>query len=377
MTEYLILASNFNRWAGPNNPLLDLCNHLYRNLEVDIALATHNAMFSGDFLKHVGFPIFPVLGGTRSDPISRLAFSPTNAIVIKKLIRFLKIQVNKIFVNASIDTLFETHFAINAKIVTGYNALGNETKSTVFNLLDRLAISTSVGRITAHTEYQKSFYQKMGIDENKIAVIPHCIDLRRIEKSAGRKNDDHAETANEPTIFYGGRLSAEKGIGELLECYQSLLKETSARLVLIGDGPLRDWILGKKKQIERKHRNSKIIFFGRWQPPEILLKTMLESDIVALPSYHEMFPIILLEAMCLRKAIVSTCLGGPTEMITHGANGLLIDPHERNDLKDALIKLVTNSKLRNRLGANAFRTLQQKYEVSVVAPRFLEFWDSD
>ena len=377
MTEYLVLASNFNRWAGPNNPLLDLCNYLHRNLGVDLALATHDAMYSGSFLKHVGFPILPVLEGTRSDPMTRLAFAPTNVFVIRKLIRFLKIQANKIFVNASIDTLFETHFAINARIVTGYNALGNEAKSTMFNLLDRLAISTSVGRIAANSAYQKTLYQKMGIDENKITVIPHCIDLRRIEKSAGKKNDDGAETSNETTIFYGGRLSAEKGIGELFECYQSLLKETSARLVLIGDGPLRDWILGKKKQIERKHGNSKIIFFGRWQPPEILLKMMVESDIVALPSYHEMCPIILLEAMCLKKAIVSTCLGGPREMITNGANGLLIDPHDKNDLKDALTKLATDSKLRDRLGANAFQTLQQRYEVSVVAPRFLEFWDGD
>jgi glycosyltransferase involved in cell wall biosynthesis len=377
LTEYLLLASSFDRWAGPNNPILDLSNYLFNVLNIDLMLVTHKSKFNPDFAEWIHFPILPSLEGSSSAPHIRLVFAPLNIGIIRKIIKQWKISKNKIFVNASIDTLFEAHYAAKAKICTGYNVLGNDTASIGYHLLDYLAIRTSVGRIVAHTEYQKNLYLRMGIDENSISVIPHCIDLGRIEKAVGKENGESAGAADEPTIFYGGRLSVEKGIRELVECYRSLLKETSAKLVLVGDGPLRDWILEKKKQIERKHRNSKIVFLGKWQPPETLLKKMVESDIVALPSYHEMCPIILLEAMCLKKAIVSTSLGGPREMITHGINGLLIDPHDRNDLKDALIALTTDSKLRDRLGTNAFQTLQQRYEVSVVAPRFLEFWDSD
>jgi glycosyltransferase involved in cell wall biosynthesis len=297
---------------------------------------------------------------------------------MRKLITSLEMPASRIFVNASIDTLFEAHHATNRRIATGYNVLGNEASSTLFNMLDHLAVRTSVGKIVAHTHYQKNLYMKMGIEKNNVRVIPHCIDLKRIEKSAEDRNTelDAAETTG-PIIFYGGRLSVDKGIKELLRCYHQISKEYSATLVLVGDGPLKGWILQKKKEIESETQDSSIVFLGAWQPPEVLLSIMRKSDIVVLPSYHEMCPIILLEAMCLRKAIVSTRFGGPQEIITNGENGIYINPHDESELKTALVKLIIDSRLRTRLGTNAFRTLMERYEVSVVAPEFIRFLEGD
>ncbi len=374
MTDYLFFASNFNKWAGPNNHLLDLSNYLYNDLCIDVRLITHDIGLDSSFLKQVRFPLLPVLSGSASSSSTRFLSAFSNERIIKKLIQTFQVSKKNLFVNASIDTLFEVSYAAKSKISVGYNAIGNDANSVLFNFLDRLAARTSINKIVASTDLQKEIYLNIGFKENMIHVIPHCISLKRIEESAKSQETEKSvcqKTA--PVIFYGGRLSVEKGVKDLIDCYVALSAEFRVDLVIIGDGPLREWVFEKKKELENASGKNKIRFLAGWQPPEILLKEMYESDIVVLPSYHELSPIILLEAMCLRKAIISTCIGGPRKTIEDGVTGLLINPFHKNELKLALTKLLTDSKLRNTLGSQAFATLKSKYEVSVVAPKFLRF----
>jgi glycosyltransferase involved in cell wall biosynthesis len=104
---------------------------------------------------------------------------------------------------------------------------------------------------------------------------------------------------------------------------------------------------------------------------------MSQADIVVLPSYSEMCPVILLEAMTLKKAIVATNVGGIPEMIKDGFNGLLVEPRNEEELGGVLLKLITDSTLRYRLGSNALRFIRERYDVSVVAPKFLQFMEEE
>jgi hypothetical protein len=63
--EHLILSSNFNRWAGPNNHLLDLCNFLYQNLKVDLLFITHDAPIERTFDESINFPLLKILQGSK------------------------------------------------------------------------------------------------------------------------------------------------------------------------------------------------------------------------------------------------------------------------------------------------------------------------
>jgi glycosyltransferase involved in cell wall biosynthesis len=368
--EYLILASNFNKWAGPNNHLLDLCNYLHTKLSISVSLVTHNAHVDSDFAKWIRFPTLPILEGSSPSLKARLAFAPTNTLKIKKTIRSLNIPPNNIFVNASIDTLFETHWATRTKIATGYNVLFNGPNSFLLKKLDRLAAKTIVGRILAHTEYMKTSYMKIGIKEGKIKIVPHCIDVGRIEKLAGNLP---RKTRSEPVIFYAGWLIREKGITELLDSFQQISQQKSSTLVLSGLGPLEKWVLEKKKSIEKKTKKGKVFYLG-WQPIETLLRKMNEADIVVLPSYNEPFGIILLEAMALKKPIVATRSGGIPEIITDHVNGILVSPRNSQDLTEAILELLNNPNMR-KIGLAGYETVKNRYDVSRVAPRFLNFMD--
>ena len=371
MVEYLFLASNFNKYAGPNNHLLDLCNHLYEKLHFDLRLITHNSNFDSLFSKWIKFPILPVLVGSSLTPWTRLASALFNIRIIKKTIQSLGISRDKIFVNANIDTLFEAYWAAKMKVATGYNALFNNRNSFIFNLMDRLAAKHAIGKIVAHTEYQKNLYMRIGIEEKRIEIIPHCIDVSRIKKLA---NDSTEETMVKPVIFYGGRLTVEKGIKELLNSYQQISEQMESTLVLVGTGPLKEWILKKKRTVEKNSKGSRVVCLG-WQPMNVFLSKMREADVVVLPSHNESFGIILLEAMSLKRPIVATRSGGVTDIITDHADGILVNPHDHNELAKAILELLGDSKMRARVGSNALTTVQRKYEVIKVSSQFTAFME--
>ena len=237
MSEYLILASNFNEWAGPNNHLLDLCNYLHNDAHINIKLVTHENLPKNDFLEWVRFPIIPILKGKSPNPKTRIANVLPNAKNIDKIIRSLKLSPNKVFVNSSIDTAFSTFLGVEKKIKIGYNVLGNNPQNLslpLFNLMDRIASKTIVNKILAHTETHKKGYLAIGVAEKKIQVIPHCIDIKRIEKLAFNSLN---EKSRRPIIFYCGRLAEEKGVKNLLDSYEQISRKIESTLVLLGKGP--------------------------------------------------------------------------------------------------------------------------------------------
>jgi hypothetical protein len=66
------------------------------------------------------------------------------------------------------------------QVNTGYNILGNDRNSLLFNMLDSLAVKSAIGKIVAHTRFQQSFFLELGIREEDIHFVPHCIDLERV-----------------------------------------------------------------------------------------------------------------------------------------------------------------------------------------------------
>jgi len=375
MAKYMFFASNFNRWAGPNNHLLDISNYLYNKLNIDLSLVTHDTAIESNFSDHIKFPILKVMKGSKSSPSTRLLSTPINARIIRKIIQKQCIRPNHVFVNSSIDTLFAVKQAIQCRVNTGYNILGNDRNSLLFNMLDSLAVKSAIGKIVAHTRFQQSFFLELGIREEDIHFVPHCIDLERVlsyvdNKTAKRESD-------RVTVFYGGRITKAKGIKELLECCHSLARQGYVfDLVLVGDGDLREWVIEKVSLINRDCAKVNIRFIAGWQSAQVLLNEMSKSDIVVLPSYHEMCPIVVLEAMCLGKAIIATNKGGTIDLLGNGENGILIDPFSNSDLADSLTTLIGDKKMRCHFGRKAFESLKNTYDVSAVAPKLLTFLNS-
>lgn len=137
----------------------------------------------------------------------------------------------------------------------------------------------------------------------------------------------------------------------------SRLAETPWTLDMVGDGPL----LGPALELaESLGIASRVHFTGYLPDPAAALA---EAQIFALSSRSEGFPRSVLEAMRAGLPVVASDVGGIREAVEHGAAGLLVPPGDPDKLAGALGALLRDSALRQRMGAFARRTYDEKFRL--------------
>jgi glycosyltransferase involved in cell wall biosynthesis len=185
----------------------------------------------------------------------------------------------------------------------------------------------------------------LGVDPAKVKVVPNGLDDAFLSQVAGCA-ESGPERHAEPTVLYCGRLSAEKDPGALLEAFRILLaRRPEARLVYVGDGPLRPrieqlaaaWNIADRVEIEGEIRHDQIA--GR----------MRRADVLCLPSLTEGYPNVLLEALACGLPIVATDVGGVSEIVTDESLGILVNPGNPDELARALDAALSRPWDRQRL----------------------------
>jgi glycosyltransferase involved in cell wall biosynthesis len=149
-----------------------------------------------------------------------------------------------------------------------------------------------------------------------------------------------------PYILGIGRLVPQKGFDLLLRAFARADVE-SHDLILAGDGPENERLqkLAGELGIEKR-----VVFFGRADRPTAA-SLFKGCDFFVLPSRHEPFGIVNLEAMAAGKTVVAARVGGVPEIVTHGKDGLLVAPDDAEALAHALSTLAGDESLKNRLAA--------------------------
>jgi glycosyltransferase involved in cell wall biosynthesis len=94
------------------------------------------------------------------------------------------------------------------------------------------------------------------------------------------------------------------------------------------------------------------------------------ADVVCLSSFAEGLPMVLLEAMALGRPIVATDVGGTSDAVVSGATGLLVRSGDVHGLADALLRLVRDARLRERLGRQARRRHAELFSADAMADRY-------
>jgi len=130
-------------------------------------------------------------------------------------------------------------------------------------------------------------------------------------------------------VLYAGRLSAEKGVLELLDAAKGL------NLVVAGDGPLRD----------------RIPFARGFVPHDELQQLYARAAVIACPSRREGFGVACLEAMAHGRPVVATRVGGLLDLVVDGETGIVVPPRDPAALRSALERLLAAPDLRRKLGS--------------------------
>ncbi len=183
------------------------------------------------------------------------------------------------------------------------------------------------------------------IANGKMRVIYNPVIARGFYERASAEVDHPWFHDGSRIILAASRLVPQKDLPTLLESFRLLRGERSARLMILGDGVLRDPLqrLARELGIE-----DDVDFLGFVVNAPSYMK---RCTVFALSSRYEGLPVALIEAMACGVPVVSTdCPSGPGEIITHERDGLLVPVHDPVTLAGALKRLLDDPGLRERLG---------------------------
>ena len=199
-------------------------------------------------------------------------------------------------------------------------------------------------------------------DTEKLKIV-HCgIDPRRYEETVN--TDGHQ-------LLFVGRMAQVKGVPLLLNAVASLSKShPKTHLTLIGDGPDRAAL---EKQAETLGIIDHVSFEG-YQSQAAVSEALSASDLFVLPSFAEGVPVVLMEAMAAKRAVLTTRIAGIPELIEDGQSGVLVTPGDQNALTQSLATLLDDPALRDRLGAKARTKVQAEFNITTEAAKLAMFF---
>ncbi|MHB1286995.1 MAG: glycosyltransferase [Leptospirales bacterium] len=201
---------------------------------------------------------------------------------------------------------------------------------------------------------------------HRLVVIENGIDFNRLETPVTRPMARESLGLGEEIFTLGiiGRLSLVKNHKLLLQSIAEICQGGRAhpnlQLLVVGEGEL-DVLL--KEEVRKSGIEKNVRFLGLRRDIPVILKAL---DLLAIPSTREGLPIVLLEAMKARIPVIASNVGGIPDVIDHGKTGILIKP-ERDPLSKAIVQLMEDSSLRDRMGTAAEKFVAQKFNVCQTA----------
>ncbi len=238
---------------------------------------------------------------------------------------------------------------------TGFAKLSYALKQTALRIVDVLIVNA---------KSLKKEAIDFGLPEKKIKYISNCVEV----------NKDNRTVSKEFIVCCIGNLRKNKNQSFFIK----IMKD------VIDDIPVaKGWIIGQpvddepNVQIElaneiRIHQLEEKVCLLGFQSN--IIKLLKKCSILVVPSKSEGMPNVVLEAMSIGIPVISSNVGGLSELIHHGKNGLLCNIKNKTEFVDAIKLLLTENHLNRKLGANGKKFISSRYIPSKTVHRFNNFY---
>ena len=195
----------------------------------------------------------------------------------------------------------------------------------------------------------------------RVRVVHNPVDLTAIAAAAQEPIDElDAARWHPPVIVAAGRLAEAKNYPLLIEAFEILRERTPASLFILGQGDQEPAV---RAMIQNRGLGGSVHLCGFRKNP---WSYIARADVFALTSRYEGFGNVLVEAMACGVPVVATSSSGTQEIVTTGADGLLVDRHEPVAVAAALAEVLGNADERRRMADTARRHVE-RYRTESVA----------
>jgi glycosyltransferase involved in cell wall biosynthesis len=236
----------------------------------------------------------------------------------------------------------------------GFDAYHEETLTELREPYQRLF--QTAYRVVAVSNHMLGQLVSLGCPEERIVLNPYGVDMRQFEGAQPKEAP--------PLLLALGRFVEKKGPLLTLRAFARVrIDEPHARLVMLGEGPLRDRCIELARDFGIE---DSIDFPGSVDHVDVAewmrkARCFVQHSLRAEDGDSEGTPVAVLEAASCGLPVVSTRHGGIADAIVDGTGGFLVDEGDVDGMADRLLQLVRDRELAARMGAAAQRHIEAKY----------------
>ncbi|MEO0190024.1 MAG: glycosyltransferase family 4 protein, partial [candidate division WOR-3 bacterium] len=180
-------------------------------------------------------------------------------------------------------------------------------------------------------------------------------------------------------ILFVGRHVERKGVHILIEAFKLIHKEIPHNLIIVGDGPERkNW-----EKMSLDYGLSDRIKFTGWVSKEDLHNYYRTCSFFVLPAIYdkhgdtEGLGVVMIEAMGYSKPVIASNVGGITDVVINGHNGILVKDNDPKELAKAIKELTHNRELYKKLGMNAKKTIDERFNWDKIVSKLIGLYEAD
>jgi glycogen(starch) synthase len=212
-----------------------------------------------------------------------------------------------------------------------------------------------------HHELQRVFH----LPDDKIEIIPNGVEPQQFK--AGRVDPSVLKlyaAPDENIVFFIGRLVQEKGVQILLEAVPQVLAAVpKTKFIIAGKGPVLDALRVQARQMGIEHH----LYFTGYINDMTRNALYQAAKAAVFPSLYEPFGIVALEAMAAKAPVIVSDIGGLSEIVEHGVDGLKCYPGNAISLADQLVTLLQNEVFARQLAEKAYQKVESEFSWQEIA----------
>lgn len=224
---------------------------------------------------------------------------------------------------------------------------------------EKIKLLNMADYIFATTEHERDVFVSAGYDLNKIFIIPNLITTKLQFKELN-------EYSKPPIFGVIGRFEPVKGFDIFIQACGILLdKGYDFRVKIAGTPQIQylDEYKRLKKLVKVLNLDDRVDFMGWVDNKDEFYNNI---DIFVLPSNHESFGIVLLEAMMYSKPIITSLAEGPKDIFKNTDAAIAFTPTDYNELAEKMIELLKNPDEAKKIAKNGYELVNKKYTIDVV-----------
>lgn len=383
----IVYLNHSGKVSGAEISLLTFFKGLRGTKEIEPILICPTEGVLKERVQNMGFRVAEIESfeaGFTSNPLSFLGYGVRLLRIGRKFASIVK-ESNADLIDASsvrgglvasTSTLFhKIPILVHVRDCVPRNKIGILTRRIIARRASKIVANSSY--VAHHFALDDSMFRKIDVVYNPLDLStfnPQKVDGTQLKKMF-KANDSY------PLLGVIGQISPWKGLVDVIGAMPEVLSSfPEARLLVVGE-PKFDTASARydnvayfkelRSLVKKLNLKKEVIFTGeRSDIPEV----MKAIDLLILASWEEPFGRTLIEAMAMEKPVISTNVGGPTEIIEDTVNGVLVSPKNPQIIARAIIQLASKKKKSEEMGRRGRKKVEKRFNTDTYIAKMLNIY---